>query len=104
MLTKEQYNVLRCYLNGNISIKESELSEIEIYLLDCKYIESAAFSVEHYGQITQVFASSYQITKMGRAALAEYEQKQHDRIFQIWLVILGALLAILAERLAMFFG
>ena len=105
MLTKEQYKVLKKYRSGSIPVGEDGLSEIESYLLEQKYIESAKMDISKYAGFVQVFSSEFKITELGRTALAEYEQKKKEKLFQLWLVLLGAILALAAEWiLSLFLG
>ena len=100
MLTKEQYKALKKYRKSEIPLGENGLSEVEEYLLEQNYIDAAKVESCNYHGIIQFFDSAYRITELGKTALAEYEQKRRERLFQIFLVILGAVAALTAERIA----
>lgn len=100
MLTKEQYKALKKYRKSEIPLSENGLPEIDQYLLENKYIEASKVESCNYHGIIQFFDSAYRITELGKTALAEYEQKRRERLFQIFLVILGAVIALVAERIA----
>lgn len=100
MLTKEQYKALKKYRKSEIPLSENGLSEIDQYLLEKKYIEASKVDSCNYHGIIQFFDSAYRITELGKTALAEYEKQRNERLFQILLVILGAVIALVAEWIA----
>lgn len=104
MLTKDQYKALRRYRDTDVPVGENGLSEIDQYLLSQKYIESAQMDISTYAGIIQVFSSAYRITEHGRAALTEYEQQWKEKVFQLGLVALGAVLTLLVEGVILLFS
>jgi hypothetical protein len=101
MLTKEQYKALRRYLESDIPVGEEGLSDVDQYLSDQKYIEPSSMGSYSAPELFCVFYNAYRITELGRSALAEYEQRWKERLFQIGLVILGSVLTLLVEWIYM---
>ena len=91
MLTKMQYETLLKFRRK--PIRQVGLNEIENDLWVAKLIEPTDYIFEHGGMT----ASEWSITKRGLSALEEYEQrekgKRNEKLFQIALVFLAAILA-----------
>ena len=103
MLTREQYKELKRYEDSEIPIGDKVLSEIEEYLLRCGYIEASRMDVQSCPGIVQFYDSAYQITELGRQALSEYRHERYGKAFQVFLVLLGAAVALLADILLSLF-
>ena len=103
MLTREQYKELKRYEDSEIPIEDEGLSEIEEYLLKCGYIEASRMDVQSCPGIVQFYDSAYQITELGRKALSEYRHERYGKAFQVFLVLLGAAVALLADILLSLF-
>lgn len=103
MLTREQYKELKRYEDSEIPIGDEGLSEIEEYLLKCGYIEASRMDVQSCPGIVQFYDSAYQITELGRQALSEYRHERYGKAFQVFLVLLGAAVALLADILLSLF-
>ena len=101
MITKEQYAVLKKYQKSEVPLGENGLSDVEEYLLKQNYIEPSKTEISTYSCGFQIFDSAYRITELGRAAIAEYEQRRQERLFQVFLVIFGAVAALALERIAL---
>ena len=97
--TREQYKELKRYEDSEIPIGDEGLSEIEEYLLKCGYIEASRMDVQSCPGIVQFYDSAYQITELGRQALSEYRHERYGKAFQVFLVLLGAAVALLADIL-----
>lgn len=104
MLTREQYKELKRYEDSEIPIGDEGLSEIEEYLLKCGYIEASRMDVQSCPGIVQFYDSAYQITELGRQALSEYRHERYGKAFQVFLVLLGAAVALLADILLSLFA
>lgn len=104
MLTKNQYKALHRYRKSDVPVGKEGLSDTDSYLLDQKYIESASMEISSSPGFIQLFSSAYRITELGRTALAEHQQRFREKCFQILLVVLGAVLAFLAEKIVLLFS
>lgn len=103
MLTREQYKELKRYEDSEIPIGDEGLSEIEEYLLKCGYIEASRMDVQSCPGIVQFYDSAYQITELGRQALSEYRHERYGKAFQVFLVLLGVAVSLLADILLSLF-
>lgn len=99
MLTKEQYRALCRYRDANVPVDKNGLSEVDMYLREQGYIEPAEMKASTYLGIFQISSVSHRITELGRTALKEYRKEKRGLWFQVFLVILGVILTLLAGKI-----
>lgn len=108
MLSAENYNALLKFRSGPIGGKMDSRMR---YFRDQEYIEPNSYRAEGTPDDLYINPTSWRLTPRGDDALAEYEQvmKNHSeenaqqkksRIFEIFLVLLGAVIGYLIDHIS----
>lgn len=95
VLTRNRYVELKRYLDGPIPVGGCPYEE---YFLEQGYIESEDLTCRATpGVVIIGEALSYKLTGKGGAALDDYKRHMKGICFQLFLVLLGALLAFASD-------
>lgn len=108
MLSDENYNALLKFRFGPVSGKIDSRMR---YFREQKYIEPNSYKTEGPLEDLSINPTSWRLTPRGEDALAEFEyrakqdaksdsEKKRERIFQVLLVFLGAVIGLLIERIS----
>ena len=106
MLSDENYNALLKFRSGPVSGKMDNRIR---YFREQKYIEPNSYKTEGSLDDLSIIPTSWRLTPRGEDALAEFEyrakqdtnndaEKKRERVFQVLLVFLGAIIGLLIER------
>ena len=106
MLSDENYNALLKFRSGPVSGKMDNRIR---YFREQKYIEPNSYKTEGSPDDLSITPTSWRLTPRGEDALAEFEyrakqdtkndaEKKRERVFQVLLVFLGAIIGLLIER------
>ena len=108
MLSAENYNALLKFRSGPVSGKMDSRMR---YFRDQEYIEPNSYRAEGSLDDLYINPTSWRLTPCGEDALAEFEyrakqdaksdtENKKERIFQILLVFLGAIIGLLIEHVS----
>ena len=108
MLSDENYNALLKFRSGPVSGKMDSRMR---YFREQKYIEPNSYRTEGSPDDLSINPTSWRLTPRGEDALAEFEyrakqdskndsENKRERIFQVLLVFLGAIIGLLIERIS----
>ena len=105
MLSEENYHALLKFRSGPVSGKMDNRTR---YFREQKYIEPNSYRFDGSPDDLSINPTSWRLTPRGEDALAEFEyrakqdakndtEKKRERVFQVLLVFLGAIIGLLIE-------
>lgn len=110
MLSERNYEELAKYKDGPLPAPKNRSERMQ-YLIDEKYIDGVEYdNVCPSEWEIDIIVTKWGITELGKDALAEFEdnrakeaqqksEKKFDRIFQIFLIIFGAVIGIIFDNI-----
>lgn len=101
MLSENNYNALVKFRDGPVKVSAKQMTDEMYYFKEMEYITSCATEVYSDADEYFIITTAYKLTPRGDDALSEYEQvmrnhseekaqQKKNRIFEIFLILLGA--------------